>query len=191
MASYSLFGKYNLRWKAPRWSSDSRGKRAGKTLFNSQSLVRIGMAAALLGLLIVALFKLAFPLMPLINLWWLGVQIPVLFGYVWIMSLLHRCVGETITIYDDLVLISSGSMAIRIPINKIHDARITIFRDDMIRLKLWYERRGNISCRTLGLDQTVPLGDLEKLLNCVLRVRDARHRTPFLGQPILLPFLQR
>ena len=128
------------------------------------------------GFVTVFLFWLAVPLLPLGRLRWLVVQIPGavlgLVGIAWI----YRTIPERISIYGDSVLIQHGDSAKQILKGDIVAARIVVYADETIRLRVWFNRKQKRCSTTFGLAKSIDVSELEKALGQVLSVFDARQR---------------
>ncbi len=115
--------------------------------------------------------------MPLANLWWLTVQIPGLFVLFFAMSWVYRAIPERISVFEDCVLIQHGETAVRIEKSSITAARIVVFADDAIRLRIWYTYKDHKKCNAFGLPRNFDLAALENSLEVTLTVFDGRAST--------------
>ena len=171
-----LLSKPLVSWWTPAWSRSGRFVRERHLLFNTASLLRVAVVASVCCLVIVWLLRLAFPLLPLANLRWLGVQIPGLllacYGGLW----LYRLIPERVSIFDSCLLIQHGDNATTIAKENLVHARIVVFADGVIRLRVWYLHRGRQRNMALGLAEKVDLRGLEQALGVPLVVYDARER---------------
>lgn len=136
-----LISRPLLSWWTPYWSHCGKTKRQWSRLLNSKTLLRVTIVALACGSLVTLGFRIAFPLLPLANLWWLVVQIPALFVLIYGGSWLHRAIPERISLFDGHLLVQHGETAIQISKSDLIAARIVIFTDDAIRLRIWYTHR--------------------------------------------------
>lgn len=176
MAKPTFLSRPTLSWWAPYWSHCSKSRRDWQRLFNWKSFIRILIASMISGFVTVFLFWLAVPLLPLGRLRWLVVQIPGavlgLVGIAWI----YRTIPERISIFGDSVLIQHGDSAKQILKGDIVAARIVVYADETIRLRVWFNRKQKRCSTTFGLAKSIDVSELEKALGQVLSVFDARQR---------------
>lgn len=176
MAKRTFLSKPTLSWWTPYWSHCSKSRRDWQRLFNWKSFIRILIASMISGFVTVFLFWLAVPLLPLGRLRWLVVQIPgAVLGLV-VIAWIYRAIPERISIFGDSVLVQHGDSAKQILKSDIIAARIVVYADETIRLRIWFNRKQKRCSTTFGLAQSIDVSELEKALGRVLSVFDARQR---------------
>ncbi len=177
--------KSSLSWWTPYWSHCPKMKRAWQRLFNLKSLVRIVVASLLSGLIVVFIFWLVIPFLPLGRLWLLGIQIPglmlALYGLAWIF----RSVPERVTINRDSLIVRHGDQARRILKCDIVAAKVVIFAEDKLRLRIWFNRKRKRRSTAFGIASCVDITELQKAIGALCQnqsVVDARERFVALRQ---------
>lgn len=176
MAKCILLSKPLLSWWVPYWSHCAATKRQWSRLFNVPSVQRILIGSGACCFVIVLCFRLAFPLMPLVNIRWLIIQIPSLFLAFYAMSWVHRAIPERVSIFDDCLLIQHGESAIHIAKTNVTDVRVVVFFNDAIRVRIWYEHKQRRRCRSFGLARKIKIVQVEEALGLTCSVFDARTR---------------
>ncbi len=176
MAKRLLLSKPLLSWWVPYWSHCAATKRQWRRLFNVLSVLRILIGSCACCFVIVLCFRLAFPLMPLVNLRWLIIQIPGLFLAFYAMSWVHRAIPERVSVFDDCLLIQHGESAIHIAKSNVTDVRVVVFSRDAIRVRIWYDHKQRRRCRSFGLAREIKTAQLEAALSLTCSVFDARTR---------------
>ena len=161
----------------PYWSRCGKSRREWGRLFNVRTMVRVFVAASLLCVVIVLLFRFAFPGIQLADLKWLAVKLPCLFLFLYGMSWLYRIIPEKVSLFEDCILIQHGDNARRIDRSNILSARIVVYAENTIRLRIWYRSAEDRKSLTLGLGSQVQLQAVQEALGMPLHVFDARSRS--------------
>jgi hypothetical protein len=166
-----------LKWHEPRCFYVPMLWRQLRGILNARSLATIIVLSALVGVVIVGVFKLAIPQFVIPNnLWWMLLALPGVILYCCFYLALLTVFPPTITVHNRSLQRTHSAAGPKIGPEHVRFSRLTVHSDNRIRLKLRY-RLGKLDRTSVyGVPSTIDLAILVRLLPQEPVVRDARNR---------------
>lgn len=166
-----------LTWSEPRWCYVPRHWRALREILNLRSLTRVFIVSALVGVVIVAAFKLAIPQFVIPNNFgWIVLALPGMILYLCFYFALLVVFPPRVTLRNGTLQHTHSNVGPKIKAEHLRSSWLTVHTGDRIRLKLRY-RVGNFDrTQVIGIPSGIELHTLAQLLPQEPIVRDARRR---------------
>lgn len=168
----------DIRWSVPRWAFvPALWRSLQQSIFNSGSLLRIVVGSVVACGAIVLALKLAIPGFVVPNLWRVALSLLAFLLLFLIQFGLLSVIPPQVRLKPKFLQRSHGQTGLRIYWEDLVATQIIVHREDRVRLKLIYQRRGRKRTLTLGVAPSVELNRLVDALPIEPVVRDARSRS--------------
>jgi len=169
--------KGRLTWYQPRWSYVPR---LWSTLFthflNARTLLRIGGASLIIGVLLVLGLKWWVPGIQLPPLWRILMIFPTLVFLMMLQTLLLTIIPPSVAIRRKQIIIAHGQSATGIAADQVIAAWLIFHAGQKIRLKIRFHGRKALRTVTVGVSPKFDFKRLIELMPVEVIVRDARAR---------------
>ena len=162
-------------WWNPYWAHCPAAKKKWAILLNRYSVISIIAVAGTLGAILVVGVKQFVPHVQLVHLWKLLVQIPALFGMLYLYAWIDRLIPARVVVKEDRFVVQRGEAVAVVYFKDITSVRLTVFAETMIRLTVYYQsKKGKRSLR-LGVPAGLNLSEFLEKFSCEKKVLDARN----------------
>jgi hypothetical protein len=164
-----------VTWWNPYWAHCPVAKKKWAILLNRYSIISIITVAGALGAVVVFGVKHFVPNVQLVHLWKLLIQIPALFGVLYLYAWIDRLIPARVVVKEDRFVVQRGEAVAVVYFKDITSLRLTVFAEKMIRLTVHYQsNKGKRSLR-LGVPAGLNLNEFLEKFSCEKKVFDARN----------------
>lgn len=166
--------KNRVIWWNPYWAHCPAAKKKWAVLLNRYSVVGIvSVAMALSAALVIGVTHFA-PQMPLLSIWNLAFQIPLLFGIFYLYAWIDRLIPARVVVKENRFVVQRGEAVAVVYFCDVKSVRITVFAEKLIRLTVRFRSKKGERTLRLGLPANLNLKEFLENFPCEKKIFDAR-----------------
>lgn len=166
--------KKRVIWWNPYWAHCPAAQKKWALLLNRYSvLCVVAMACSLVAVMAIGIKQIA-PQADTLGLLSLLVQIPAIFGLVYLYAIVDRCIPARVVMKEDRFVVQRGEAVAIVYFKDVAKLRVVVFAEKMLRLSIRFHSKAGLRTLRIGLPAELNLKEFLDNFACEKKVLDAR-----------------